>query len=96
MGKHLFPVVLHPPDDGGDLAPGQGVGGTEGAGAVVEVAFHDARGVQGLDIDVRGVGEGFHAGEVIDVQLQCPGGQLGHLETGDGPVQGHPAAPAFS
>ena len=61
--------LLHPPDDGGDLAPGQSVVGLEGAGAVAEVALHDACGIQRLDIGVRGVGEGTDAGQVADAAM---------------------------
>ena len=49
-------VVFHAPDDGGELAAGEGVAGLIGAGAVGEVALHDARGAEGLDIDVGRVG----------------------------------------
>ena len=68
--------LLHPPDDGGDLAPGQSVVGLEGAGAVAEVALHDACGIQRLDIGVRGVGEGTDAGQVADAEAHGLGRDL--------------------
>ena len=59
---------------------------------MLKIALDNAGGVQGLHIDVVGVGEGLHAGEVAGVQLQRAGGQLGHLEAGDGSAEVHVAA----
>lgn len=55
-------IVPHSPDDGGDLAPGQGVVRLIGDGAAGEVAFHDAGRVQGLDAGIVRIGEGIGAG----------------------------------
>ena len=85
-GGLLF-VVPHSPHDGGDLAAGQGVVGLVGAGAVGEVALDDACGVQGLDVNIVGIGEGLLVGEVGGGQLQSLGRDLGDLQTGDGAVQ---------
>ena len=87
-----FLIVLHSPDDGGDLAPGQGVVQLIDAGAAGGVSLHNAGCVQGLDAGVVRVGEGLDAGEIAFVQFHGPGGQLGHLQADDELRQIHVAA----